>query len=107
MDYRVDLTNAHIPTEVEYSYSVKWTKDNLEWYDRLSRYTNYSQWFDPAALQMHWIPLIVAVLFSLISIGSILRVLHNDFARYMVLHDAGESEEEEVRIPIGCLFFTP
>lgn len=97
MDRRVDITDVDEPTEVEYSYSVEWTKDDLEWKDRLSRYTG-GRSFVPTNFEIHWLSIINSFVLVLLLTAFLtiimLRVLRNDFSRYMELNDEALEEEE-------------
>lgn len=91
--------------DVKFSYSVEWTKEELEWKDRHSRYTESR--FLPTSFEIHWLSIInsfvlVLLLTAFLTI-ILLRVLKNDFSRYMELDDEA-LEEEEVRFLHGLLW---
>jgi hypothetical protein len=98
MDRRVDITSADQPIAVKFSYSVSWEEEQLEWKDRMSRYADSR--FVPSSFEIHWLSIInsfvlVLLLTAFLTI-ILLRVLKNDFSRYMELDDDA-LEEEEVR----------
>ena len=96
MSRRVDITNTNIPQTVSFSYSVEWVEEELEWKDRLVRYAD-SQ-FVPPSFEIHWLSIInsfvlVLLLTAFLTI-ILLRILKNDFSRYMELDDDALEEEE-------------
>ena len=98
-DRRVDITNVHKPTTVQFSYSVEWFEDHeLPWKMRMTRYADSR--FLPGSFEIHWLSIInsfvlVLLLTAFLTI-ILMRVLKNDFSRYMELDDES-MEEEEVR----------
>ena len=70
------------------------------WQDRLTRYTDSR--FVPASFEIHWLSIINAFVLVLLLTAFLtiimLRVLKNDFSRYMELDDEA-LEEEEVSLP--------
>ena len=99
---KVDITNVDEPIEVKYSYSVEWYKESLEWKDRHSRYTENR--FLPSSFEIHWLSIINSFVLVLLLTAFLtiimLRILKNDFSRYMDLDDEA-LEEEEVRCNNG------
>lgn len=96
MDRRVDITDVSEPIEVQFSYSVEWFEDELEWKHRMSRYSDSR--FLPSSFEIHWLSIInsfvlVLLLTAFLTI-ILLRVLKNDFSRYMELDDDTMEEEE-------------
>jgi len=96
MDRRVDITNTEVPKTVKFSYSVLWEEEALAWKDRLSRYADSR--FVPSTFEIHWLSIInsfvlVLLLTAFLTI-ILLRVLKNDFSRYMELDDDALEEEE-------------
>ena len=96
MSRRVDITNTNVPQTVSFSYSVEWVEEELEWKDRLVRYAD-SQ-FVPPSFEIHWLSIInsfvlVLLLTAFLTI-ILLRILKNDFSRYMELDDDALEEEE-------------
>ena len=97
-DRRVDITNVHKPTTVQFSYSVEWQEDDLPWKKRMTRYADSR--FLPSSFEIHWLSIInsfvlVLLLTAFLTI-ILMRVLKNDFSRYLEL-DEETMEEEEVR----------
>jgi len=99
MERRVDITDTERPQDVQFSYSVEWYPEQLEWKDRLTRYTESR--FVPASFEIHWLSIINSFVLVLLLTAFLtiimLRVLKNDFSRYMELDDEA-LEEEEVRL---------
>jgi hypothetical protein len=99
MDRKVDITDVDTPQMVQFSYSVEWYEEpNLTWKNRLTRYADSR--FVPASFEIHWLSIInsfvlVLLLTAFLTI-ILLRVLKNDFSKYMELDDEA-LEEEEVR----------
>eukprot|EP00339_Tiarina_fusa_P021999 CAMPEP_0117037924 /NCGR_PEP_ID=MMETSP0472-20121206/26724_1 /TAXON_ID=693140 ORGANISM="Tiarina fusus, Strain LIS" /NCGR_SAMPLE_ID=MMETSP0472 /ASSEMBLY_ACC=CAM_ASM_000603 /LENGTH=629 /DNA_ID=CAMNT_0004748019 /DNA_START=42 /DNA_END=1931 /DNA_ORIENTATION=- len=97
MDRRVDITDVNTPQEVQFSYSVEWYEErNLLWKDRMTRYAESR--FLPSSFEIHWLSIInsfvlVLLLTAFLTI-ILLRVLKNDFSRYMELDDDTMEEEE-------------
>jgi hypothetical protein len=96
MDRRVDITDTTEPIDVQFSYSVEWFEDELEWKYRMSRYADSR--FLPSSFEIHWLSIInsfvlVLLLTAFLTI-ILLRVLKNDFSRYMELDDEAMDEEE-------------
>jgi Endomembrane protein 70 len=79
---------------VKFSYSVEWYKEELEWKNRHSRYTD-SQFF-PLSFEIRWLPTVFVLLLTAFLTLIMLRMLKNDFSRYMELDDEA-LEKEEVR----------
>jgi len=96
MDRRVDITNIDQPVHVQFSYSVEWYEESLQWKDRMTRYADSR--FLPGSFEIHWLSIInsfvlVLLLTAFLTI-ILLRVLKNDFSRYMDLDDDALEEEE-------------
>ena len=96
MDRRVDITDVNVPKTVSFSYSVEWVEDDLPWKNRMSRYADSR--FLPGSFEIHWLSIInsfvlVLLLTAFLTI-ILLRVLKNDFSRYMELDDDALEEEE-------------
>jgi len=95
IDRRVDISEK-TGIEVQFSYSVEWVEDDLEWKYRMSRYADSR--FLPSSFEIHWLSIInsfvlVLLLTAFLTI-ILLRVLKNDFSRYMELDDEAMEEEE-------------
>ena len=98
-DRRVDITNVNVPTPVQFSYSVEYVEDDLPWRMRMTRYADSR--FLPGSFEIHWLSIInsfvlVLLLTAFLTI-ILMRVLKNDFSRYMEIDDSS-MEEEEVRV---------
>mmetsp|Transcript_16580 Transcript_16580/g.24477 ORF Transcript_16580/g.24477 Transcript_16580/m.24477 type:complete len:632 (+) Transcript_16580:28-1923(+) len=110
MDRRVDITDVTSPIEVQFSYSVEWFEDELEWKHRMSRYSDSR--FLPSSFEIHWLSIInsfvlVLLLTAFLTI-ILLRVLKNDFSRYMELdNDTIEEEESGWKLIHGDVFRFP
>jgi len=92
---KVDIT-TDAPKEVEFTYSVEFYEEKLEWKDRLSKYSENR--FVPSTFEIHWLSIInsfvlVLLLTAFLTI-ILMRVLKNDFSRYMELDDETMDEEE-------------
>jgi hypothetical protein len=98
-DRRVDITNVNKPTTVQFSYSVEWFEDELPWNMRMTRYADSR--FLPGSFEIHWLSIINSFVLVLLLTAFLtiimMRVLKNDFSRYMDLDDE-TLEEEEVSI---------
>ena len=101
MDRRVDITDTKEDRHIQFSYSVEWFDEpNLKWKDRMTRYAESR--FLPSSFEIHWLSIInsfvlVLLLTSFLTI-ILLRVLKNDFSKYIELDD-DVIEEEEVSLP--------
>ena len=97
MDRRVDITDVTGAKTVQFSYSVEWYDEpDLLWKNRMSRYADSR--FLPGSIEIHWLSIInsfvlVLLLTAFLSI-ILLRVLKNDFSRYMEIDDDAMEEEE-------------
>ena len=97
MDRRVDITDTTKDKHVQFSYSVEWYEEpNLLWKQRMTRYAESR--FLPSSFEIHWLSIInsfvlVLLLTAFLTI-ILLRVLKNDFSRYMELDDDAMEEEE-------------
>ena len=96
MERRVDITDTSSPLPVKFSYSVEWIEEPLEWKDRMSRYAESR--FVPSSFEIHWLSIInsfvLVLLLTAFLMIIMLRVLKNDFSRYMELDDETLEEEE-------------
>lgn len=107
MERRVDITDVNVPKTVKFSYSVEWVEEpSLEWKDRMSRYADSR--FLPGSFEIHWLSIInsfvlVLLLTAFLTI-ILLRVLKNDFSRYMELDDDALEEEEVSKANIDNWF---
>jgi len=77
--------------EVEFSYSVKWVPSDLPYEKRMERYD--ATRFLPASFEIHWLSIInsfvLVILLTVFLAIILMRVLKNDFTRYM-REDEGE-----------------
>eukprot|EP00538_Stauroneis_constricta_P011240 CAMPEP_0119558392 /NCGR_PEP_ID=MMETSP1352-20130426/10752_1 /TAXON_ID=265584 /ORGANISM="Stauroneis constricta, Strain CCMP1120" /LENGTH=628 /DNA_ID=CAMNT_0007605737 /DNA_START=23 /DNA_END=1909 /DNA_ORIENTATION=- len=92
---KIDITHAQ-PTNVEFSYSVEFKEVDLPWKKRMTQYSESR--FLPSSFEIHWLSIInsfvlVLLLTAFLTI-ILLRVLKNDFSRYMELDDDAMDEEE-------------
>lgn len=85
--------------EVEFSYSVKWVPSEIPFERRMERYD--SARFLPASFEIHWLSIInsfvLVILLTVFLAIILMRVLRNDFTRYMREdegEDLGMSEDE-------------
>lgn len=94
----IDISNTHNGKDVEYSYSVSWVKETLEWKHRMKSYTDSS--FVTRSPEIHWLSIINSCVLVILLVAFLaiifMRVLKNDFARYMDIEEDA-IEEEEVR----------
>lgn len=99
MDRRIDITDVTVPQTVQFSYSVEWYPEQIEWKDRLTRYTESG--FVPTSFEIHWLSIINSFVLVLLLTAFLtiimFRILKNDFSKYMDLDD-GALEEEEVHV---------
>jgi len=113
---KVDITDVTKPIEVHYTYSVEFVQEELQWKHRMSRY--HDNRFLPSSFEVHWLSIINSIVLVLLLTGFLviimLRVLKNDFSRYMEIDDSGIEEEESgwklihgdvFRFPQNCDFF--
>lgn len=106
----VDITNDNIPQTVQYSYSVEWVEENLKWKDRMQSYTNSN--FVPRHLEIHWLSVINSCVLVVLLIAFLaiifMRVLKNDFAKYIdIEEDTIEEEESGWKLISGDVFRFP
>ena len=92
---RVDITDYHDKVDVQFTYSVGWEeRAGIAFDARMERYTRMH--FLPASFEIHWLSIInsfVLVILLTVFLSIILmRVLKNDFTRYMREDGGGEGE---------------
>jgi len=97
LDRRVDITDEKLENFVQFSYSVEWFEEpNLKWRHRMTRYAQSR--FLPNSFEIHWLSIINSIVLVLLLTAFLtiilLRVLKNDFSRYMELDDDVMDEEE-------------
>lgn len=94
---KVDITDELDNTEIAFSFSVEWQpRLDLRWEDRMSRY--HDSRFLPGTFEIHWLSIInsfvlVLLLTAFLTI-ILMRLLKNDFTRYMDIEDDEIGEEE-------------
>jgi len=94
---KVDITEQIDGTEVAFSYSVEWiSRLDLNWSSRMSRY--HDSRFLPGTFEIHWLSIINSFVLVLLLTAFLtiimMRVLKNDFSRYMEVEDDEIGEEE-------------
>lgn len=81
--------------EVQFSYSVEWIEESLSWKERHSK---YSESAFPSSLEIHWLSIINSFVLVLLLTAFLtiimLRILKNDFSRYMEMEEEAIDEEE-------------
>lgn len=86
-----------IPLTAEFAYSVEWVPTTDQYEDRMKRY--HDSHFLPASLEIHWLSivnsLVLVVLLTAFLAIILLRVVKNDFTRYMQADDEEAGTEEE------------
>ena len=135
--YRLDVTTAHsaaigepdmgesrgrmsqaaaatgpAPLKVTFSYSVSWHDSPIEHEARMDPYSQNN--FLPATLEIHWLSIInslvlVMLLTAFLAI-ILMRVIRNDFTRYMRADEdmeAGEAEQTGWKLIYGDVFRVP
>jgi hypothetical protein len=96
---RHDISKSNpMAKTVKFSYSVDWVKSDMTHGTRMSRYVEGS--FLPASFEIHWLSIInsfvLVVLLTVFLAIILMRVLKNDFMRYMrVDEDTDLNQEEE------------
>jgi len=94
---REDITDVSKPKKIKFSYSVEWyTEEDFNHASRMSRYQDNR--FLPSSFEVHWLSIInsfvlVLLLTAFLTIV-LLRVLKNDFSRYMEIDEETIDEEE-------------
>lgn len=93
----MDITDTSSEQHIQFSYSVEWYEEpTLQWKYRMSRYAENR--FLPNSFEIHWLSIINSLVLVLLLTAFLtiilLRVLKNDFSRYMELDDDAMEEEE-------------
>eukprot|EP01083_Nonionella_stella_P018681 51954_1 len=106
----IDISNTSNGKDVEYSYSVSWVKETLQWKHRMKSYTDSS--FVTRSPEIHWLSIINSCVLVILLVAFLaiifMRVLKNDFARYMdIEEDAIEEEESGWKLISGDVFRFP
>jgi len=94
---KVDITEEFDGTEVAFSYSVEWSaRPDLDWEARMTRY--HDSRFLPGTFEIHWLSIINSFVLVLLLTAFLtiimMRVLKNDFSRYMEVEEDEIGEEE-------------
>ncbi|CAK8986621.1 Transmembrane 9 superfamily member 3 (Endomembrane protein 9) (Transmembrane nine protein 3) (AtTMN3) [Durusdinium trenchii] len=93
---RVDITEAK-PVEVDFSYEVTWQETKVPFSERVEKYQKAE--FLPATFEIHWLSIInsfvLVVLLTVFLAIILMRVLKNDFTRYMQADEEEELVEDE------------
>jgi len=96
VDRKVDITDVTKEKHVEFSYSVSWVEETLTWKQRMLKYKKGGNL--PKSFEIHWLSIINSIVLVLLLTAFLtiilLRVLKNDFSRYMELDDDAIEEEE-------------
>mmetsp|Transcript_27999 Transcript_27999/g.85882 ORF Transcript_27999/g.85882 Transcript_27999/m.85882 type:complete len:588 (+) Transcript_27999:41-1804(+) len=94
---KVDITDMYDGTPVTFSYSVEWVpRPDLKYSERMSRY--HDSRFLPGTFEIHWLSIINSFVLVLLLTAFLtiimMRVLKNDFSRYMEVEEDELGEEE-------------
>ena len=93
----VPIRNKKGDYEVTFTYGVTWYEDTTPYEKRMDKYA--SGGFVPSNLEIHWLSIInsfvLVILLTVFLAIILMRVLKNDFSRYMSLDDENEFQEEE------------
>lgn len=115
--YRIDITSAD-ELDVQFSYRVTWTPTNDRFEDRTERYVKMH--FLPKSFEIHWLSIVnsfvLVILLTAFLAIILMRVLKNDFTRYMSADEEEDLGEEEsgwklihgdvFRFPAHPMFFS-
>eukprot|EP00752_Nemacystus_decipiens_P008579 g7660.t1 len=92
----LDITETGKPLEVEFTYSVVWVEDDTPFSARMDKLAGGG--LLPSTFEIHWLSIInsfVLVLILTVFLGIILlRIIKNDFTRYMDGDEDDIGEEE-------------
>jgi len=107
---KVDITDPTKPVDVQFTYSVEWYEEpELKWKDRMTRY--HDPRFLPSSFEVHWLSIINAIVLVLLLTAFLviilLRVLKNDFSRYMEVDESMDEEESGWKLIHGDVFRFP
>ncbi|RYH32021.1 transmembrane 9 family protein [archaeon] len=94
---RVDITDVSVGQEISFSYSVEWIHmPEVKYSMRMKRYADST--FLPTTFEIHWLSIInsfVLVLLLTAFLAIILmKILKNDFSKYMEIDEDELAEEE-------------
>lgn len=94
-DVAIDISDASEPKEVRFSYSTKFVKRELLWKDRMKTYTHS---YFARGFQIHWLSIVNSFVLVLLLVSFLvvimMRILKNDFSRYMEIDEEDMNEEE-------------
>jgi len=95
---RVDVTDQTSGQEVVFSYSVDWVhQPHISYEDRMKRYEDMRS-FVPATFEIHWLSIINSFVLVFLLTGFLaiilLRILKNDFSKYVNVDEEDLNEEE-------------
>lgn len=99
------------PIDVTFTYSVQWVQSDVPFESRLEVYSANS--FLPSTLEIHWLSivnsLVLVMLLTAFLAIILMRVVKNDFTRYMRSDDEEEAGEEETgwKLIHGDVFRVP
>lgn len=94
---RVDITDTTSGQEIVFSYTVEWIHTpEVDYEDRMKRYADST--FLPTTFEIHWLSIInsfvlVLLLTAFLSI-ILMRILKQDFSKYMEIDEDELAEEE-------------
>ena len=93
----ISMSNSHA-ADVRFSYSVKWVaQSDVAAAERMSRYVDSG--FLPGSFEIHWLSIVnsvvLVVLLTVFLAVILMRVLKNDFSRYMRIDEELDHGEEE------------
>jgi hypothetical protein len=94
---RLDITDVTVGQEVVFSYSIDWVHmPHIKYDKRMDRY--HDSTFLPSSFEIHWLSIInslvlVLLLTAFLSI-ILMRILKNDFSKYMEIDEDELAEEE-------------
>eukprot|EP01083_Nonionella_stella_P200113 733182_1 len=107
---KIDITDVSQPMTVRFTYSVEFTESSLPWNRRMTTYTN--SMFMPSSHEIHWLSMINSCVLVLLLTAFVtiifMRVLKNDFSKYMdVDEEIVEEEESGWKLIHGDVFRFP
>lgn len=94
---RVDITDITTGQEITFSYTVEWIHSpDIAYSNRMTRYADST--FLPTTFEIHWLSIInsfvlVLLLTAFLTI-ILMRILKNDFSKYMEIDEDELTEEE-------------
>ncbi|KAK9803193.1 hypothetical protein WJX73_001092 [Symbiochloris irregularis] len=92
----VDISSKVERQVVDFTYSVRWIETSQPFERRMSKYSRYS--FLPQHLEIHWFSIVNSCVTVLLLTGFLatilLRVVKNDFVRFMRDEESADDQEE-------------